>query len=76
MDVKKEILDIISDFIEIPEEGLSFDEPLKASSGINSFVFLSMVSAFEEHFNISIPNTQIEKFRTLNDIVTYIESAL
>jgi len=73
MDIKKELLDILSDYIDLPEEEIDFNAPMKMSAGINSFVFLSIIASIEESFNIHIPNDSLSGFKTLGDIVAYIE---
>ena len=49
------------------------DKPFKATSGLDSFVFIEMISAVEEHFNIRIPNSDLLGFQTLDDMIHYIE---
>jgi len=73
MDVKKELLDLMAEYIDLPEDEINFDEPMKMSAGINSFVFLSMVTAIEERFDIKIPNDKLSEFKTLSDIVNFVE---
>jgi len=74
MDVKKELLDLMADYIDLPENEIDFDEPMKMSAGINSFVFLGMVTAIEERFGIQIPNDKLSEFKSLSDIVKFVES--
>jgi len=73
MDIKKELFEILQDYIDVPSEEINLDESLKMASGLNSFVFLSMVSSIEEHFGIQIPNDKLVEFKTLNDIIHWIE---
>lgn len=73
MSVQSELLEIIGDFVELPEGGFDFDEPLKFADGLNSFVFLSMITEIEDRFGITIPNENIIEIKTLNDIVRIIE---
>jgi len=75
MNVKEELLDILCEYVDVSAEEVNLDESLKFASGLNSFVFLSMISSIEEHFSISIPNEKLLEFKTLNDIIAYIEKA-
>ncbi len=43
---------------------------------MDSFVFIEMVSAIEEHFGISIPNADLIDFRSIDDIVAYLSRRL
>jgi len=73
MDIKEELFEILQDYIDVPSEDIDLDESLKMASGLNSFVFLSLVSTIEEHFGVHIPNDKIIEFKTLNDIIHWIE---
>ncbi len=73
MNVKKEFLDILQDYVDFPVEEVNTDEAFKAASGIDSFVFIEMIASIEDHFGISIPNSDLIDFKTVDDIVGYIE---
>lgn len=73
MNVKKEFLDILQDYIDFPVEEIHTDAPFKAASGVDSFVFIEMISSVEDHFGIRIPNCDLVTFKTVDDIVGYIE---
>ena len=69
MNVKKEFLDILQDYVEFPVEEIHTDEPF----GVDSFVFIEMISSVEDHFGIRVPNADLVNFKTIDDIVGYIE---
>ena len=71
MEIKEELLDIVTEYIDTPKDKIDTSVGLKFI-GLNSFVILSMVAEIEEHFNISIPDTKLKEFNTLDDIVNYI----
>ena len=73
MNVKKEFLDILQDYIDFPVAEIHTDAPFKAASGVDSFVFIEMISSVEDHFGIRIPNSDLVAFKTVDDIVGYIE---
>ncbi|MCR5071923.1 MAG: acyl carrier protein [Bacteroidales bacterium] len=72
MDVKKEFLNILQDYVEFPVEEVNTEEAFKAASGIDSFVFIEIIARIEEHFGISIPNSDLKGFSTIDDIINYI----
>lgn len=74
MNIQKELLGIISEFVELPDEGISLEDGFKTATGMDSFIFLSMISSIEEHFGIRISNTDLLSFSTLGDIVSFIDS--
>ena len=73
MNVRQEFLDIFQDYVDFPVSEVPTDKPFKATSGLDSFVFIEMISAVEEHFNIRIPNSDLLGFQTLDDLIHYIE---
>lgn len=73
MNVKKEFLDILQDYVDFPVQEIHTDEPFKAASGVDSFVFIEMISSVEDHFGIRVPNGDLMNFKTIDDIVGYIE---
>ena len=74
MNVKKEFLAILQDYVDFPVEEVNTEEAFKAASGIDSFVFIEMIAAIEDHFGISIPNADLKSFNTISDIIRYIEA--
>ena len=74
MDVKKEFLGILQDYVDFPVEEVDTEAAFKAASGIDSFVFIEMIAAIEDHFGITIPNADLKSFNTLSDIIRYIEA--
>ncbi|MCQ2074499.1 MAG: acyl carrier protein [Bacteroidaceae bacterium] len=75
MDVKEELLDIVTEYIDTPKDRIDTSVGLKFI-GLNSFVTLSMVAEIEEHFGISIPDNKLPEFSTLDDIIGYIEQVI
>jgi len=39
---------------------------------LNSFDIMNIVSAFEDHFNYTIPNRDIWKMKVVQDVIDYI----
>jgi len=76
MEVRNELIGIISDYVEIPVEKIDTGENLKFSAGLDSFATLSLISSIEDHFNIAIPDSQLAGFKTLDDIIGYVEAAV
>lgn len=73
MDIKKELLEIISEFVELPDEEIDTSKAFKSALGADSFVFLSMLGSIEERFNIRIPNEDLLTFKTMDDIIGYLK---
>ena len=76
MDIRKELLEILQDYVEVPIEQIDTAGSFREEGAIDSFVFIEMVSAIEEHFGISIPNADLIGFRSIDDIVAYLTGRL
>lgn len=72
MDIRQDILEIITEYIDTPIGEIDTSEGMKTGCGINSFMLFSMISNIEEHFGISIPNSTLMQFKTIDDIINYI----
>ena len=48
MDVKKEFLGILQDYVDFPVEEVDTEAAFKAASGIDSFVFIEMIAAISD----------------------------
>lgn len=42
-------------------------------SNISSLAVIQLICAIEDEFDIEIPNSQIKKFKTVKDIISFIE---
>ncbi|MBQ7018979.1 MAG: acyl carrier protein [Bacteroidales bacterium] len=76
MDVKKEFLGILQDYVDFPVEEVVTDVPFKAASGVDSFMLMELVGALEDHFGVSIPNRDLMGLKTADDMIGYIEKRI
>jgi len=63
---------ILSEFVENGCE-ITKDSALVDDLGLSSLQVISIVSEFENEFNIEIPDRVIPTLRTVGDIVDYLE---
>ena len=75
MDIEKELLDIVGNYVDIPLESINFDDGIKFA-GLNSYGLLSMISDVEGHFYVSIPDSKLREFKTLRDIADFIKTQI
>ena len=54
-------------------EMITLDKRLVADLNIDSFGLMDMVIAFENEFNLDVPDRDLRLFGTVADIVNYIE---
>ena len=64
---------IIADQLGIEENGITEDTTLE-DLGADSLALVELVMSVEEEFNIQIEDEDMEKFKTVGDVLDYIES--
>ena len=74
MDIAEKVKEIVAqqldvDIVEVKEEA-QFIEDL----GADSLAIVELVLAFEEQFEIDIPDEDTEKIATVGDAITYIKA--
>lgn len=67
------IIDILSEFTELSTEEMNENTELVNDMGLNSLDVVNVIVAFEDEFNIEIPDRIIKDLRTIGDILKYIE---
>lgn len=70
----QKVTEIISDYLG-QEEELTKETNLVTDLGLSSFDVISLISEFEDAFEIDIPTDDIEQLETIGGIVEYLENA-
>lgn len=76
MDIKGQLIEIIQDYIDFPASEIDPQVPLKTVAALDSFVLIELIASIEDRFCISIPNEDVKGFKTLNDMIEYLEKKL
>ena len=66
---------IVVDRLGVTEDTVTMDAGVTEDLGADSLDTVELVMAFEEEFNIEIPDEDAEKIATVKDAVTYITKA-
>ncbi len=74
MNVFKEIGEIVSKQLGIRVEEIKTESSFNDDLGADSLETVELVMNIEEKFGIEIPDDDIEKMKTVDDLVKYIES--
>ncbi len=73
MSVEEKVIGIVSEQLGVPTEEVaresSFVDDLKA----DSLDVVELVMEFEDEFEMTIPDDDYDKIRTVGDAITYIE---
>ncbi len=69
----EKIIDILSDFTMQDKENITKESTLVNDLGLNSLDVINVIVAFEEEFDIEIPDSKIKEMVTVGDIEEYLE---
>ena len=68
----KKVIEIMANYLGLKEEEITSDMDLMDDLNINSYDIMSIVGKFEDEFDIEIPDEDIRNFRTVKDVLSYI----
>ena len=68
------VKEIIVDTLSCGEEKVTLEASLADDLGADSLDAVEVNMALEEAFGISIPDEALAEFKTIQDIVTYVEN--
>ena len=67
-----EVIKLISEVCEIPEEKISGKSNLTTDLELESLDIVTLISVCEERYHITVTDKDIKTFQTVNDIVEYL----
>lgn len=74
MDVKAELIEIISNLSKIPKENIEkYNDRSFAELGIDSFLLVEIIFAIENKFEIDIPQDSLATIKSLDDLTALIQ---
>ncbi|MCX7795624.1 MAG: acyl carrier protein [bacterium] len=76
MAVLDKVKKIIAEQLGIDEEDITLDSSFTDDLGADSLDLVELVMAFEDGFDIEIPDEDAEKIKTVADAVNYIQSKI
>ena len=66
---------IVVEQLGVDEAEVTIDSTFIDDLGADSLDIIELIMAFEEEFNVEIPDDVAEKIKTVKDTVEYIDSA-
>ena len=72
-DVAARVKRIVVEHLGVDEDKVTENASFVDDLGADSLDTVELVMAFEEEFNIEIPDEAAEKIKTVQDVVTYID---
>ena len=73
MNLEKELLDVLQDYLDFPVADLDRTTPLKYAAAMNSFTFIQLVAALEGRFALRIPNEDLAQLHSADDLLAYLQ---
>ena len=72
--MKEEVIKIIASVAEVPEESINLNTNLIADLDLESLDLVTLVSEIEKKYELEIPDKEIKKIQTVEDIVNFLSS--
>ncbi len=72
-EIKKEVISLIADTLEIEKENINEKSNLVSDLDVESLDLVGLVVAFEDKYNVEIPDSEIKNLQTVEDIISFIE---
>ena len=73
MSTFEKVRDIVVEQLGVEKDEVTIDSTFIDDLGADSLDIVELIMAFEEEFNIEIPDEAAEKIKTVQDVVTYID---
>ena len=67
------IREIICEQLDLEEDNVTLDSNIMEDFEADSLDLVDLVMLLEDEFNMEVPDYQIDNFRTVGDVVRYIE---
>lgn len=68
----EEIKKLISKELNIDQEKITPESRLNEDLAVDSLDAIELIMTLEEEFDVSIPDEEAQKFKTVGDIITFI----
>jgi len=73
-DIEAKVKEIIVEQLSVNPDDVTAEAKFLEDLGADSLDIVELVMAFEEEFELDIPDEEAEKIRTVGDAVAYIEA--
>lgn len=70
--MQDKIIELICEKLNKKKEDIKLTSRLVEDLGADSLDFVELVMAFEDEFNVTLPDEDVGKLKTIGDIVEYI----
>ena len=74
MSTFEKVKEIVVEQLGVEAEDVKMESTFVDDLGADSLDIVELIMAFEEAFNIEIPDEKAEKIKTVKDVVNYIDA--
>ena len=72
--MKEKVMEILAEELGVELDEIKMESNLQDDLDADSLAIVEVIMAFEDEFDIKIPEEDAEKLATVQDIINYIES--
>ena len=76
MSTFEQVKKIVKEQLGVEEDEIQMSSTFVDDLGADSLDIVELIMAFEEEFNIEIPDEKAEKIKTVEDVVKYIDGEI
>ncbi len=74
--VFEKVVEVIADITGKNPDGITMESHLVDDLDLDSLDAVEIVMALEDEYSVSVPDDDMEQFKTVGDIVEYVEKML
>ena len=74
--ILEKVIDIVAEELAVDSDEITENSSFIEDLGADSLDVVELVMAFEEEFDVEIPDEDAENIRTVDDAVSYLEDIL
>ena len=76
MKMPEKVIDIISDYMDVPKEDITQDTLFFADLHMDSMEILGMICKIEEEFGVKLPTEEMKNIYSVGDLQTFLEEKI
>ena len=73
MAIFEEVRDVVVQQLNVASDAVKLESKIIEDLGADSLDVVELVMALEEKFEVEIPDSEAEKLKTIQDVVTFVE---
>ncbi len=73
MDTFERIRELLAEQLELDADSITMDSDIMEDFDADSLDVVDMIMALEDEYSIEIPDEDVATFRTVGDVVRYVE---